>query len=131
MCWEGVRRHPRSAISSEPDAVKRLVDIEIHKYTMPLNAGWVDQLASFARTVNAGIEAPLMARTILALSEEIIENIRSKFDQNDAQVVETVDTIRQETVFQVEILLSQLQIHRHGPAAAQSRPQAVTFRGHP
>src|SRR3546814_18669452 len=38
--WEGVRRHPRSAISSEPDAVKRLVDIEIHKYTMPLNAGW-------------------------------------------------------------------------------------------
>src|SRR3546814_5502797 len=27
--WEGVRRHPRSAISSEPDAVKSLVDIEI------------------------------------------------------------------------------------------------------
>src|SRR3546814_9241487 len=37
--WEGVRRHPRSAISSEPDAVKRLVDIEIHKYTMPLKIG--------------------------------------------------------------------------------------------
>src|SRR3546814_2921463 len=109
--WEGVGRHPRSAISSEPDAVKRLVDIEIHKYTMPLNAGWVDQLASFARTVNAGIEAPLMARTILALSEEIIENIRSKFDQTDAKVVEAVDTIRQVTVFQVEILLSRSEEH--------------------
>src|SRR3546814_11105905 len=50
--WEGVRRHPRSAISSEPDAVKRLVDIEIHKYTMPPNAGWVDQLARVARQGN-------------------------------------------------------------------------------
>src|SRR3546814_745943 len=128
--WEGVRRHPRSAISSEPDAVKRLVDIEIHKYTMPLNAGWVDQLASFARTVNAGIEAPLMARTILALSEEIIENIRSKFDQTDAKVVEAVDTIRQVTVFQVEILLSQLQIIRSAQAADQARQQAMTFREH-
>ena len=128
--WEGVRRHPRSAISSQPDAVRRLVDIEIHKFTMPLNAGWVDQLASFARTVNAGIEAPLMARTILALSEEIIKNIRSKFDQTDAKVVEAVDTIRQVTVFQVEILLSQLQIIRSAQAADQARQQAMTFREH-
>src|SRR3546814_15779068 len=95
---------------------------------MPLNAGWVDQLASFARTVNAGIEAPLMARTILALSEEIIENIRSKFDQTDAKVVEAVDTIRQVTVFQVEILLSQLQIIRSVQAADQARQQAMNVR---
>src|SRR3546814_7943244 len=94
---------------------------------MPINAGWVDQLASFARTVNAGIEAPLMARTILALSEEIIENIRSKFDQTDAKVVEAVDTIRQVTVFQVEILLSQLQIIRSAQAADQARQQAMTL----
>src|SRR3546814_21082753 len=89
--WEGVRRHPRSAISSAPDAVKRLVYIEIHKYTMPLNAGWVDQLACFARPVNSGIEAPLMARTILALSDELIENIRSKIDPTAAQAGEAND----------------------------------------
>src|SRR3546814_16185359 len=71
-----------------------------------------------------------MARTILALSEEIIENIRSKFDQTDAKVVEAVDTIRQVTVFQVEILLSQLQIIRSAQAAEQARQQAMTFREH-
>src|SRR3546814_14666306 len=71
-----------------------------------------------------------MARTILALSEEIIENIRSKFDQTDAKVVEAVDTIRQVTVFQVEILLSQLQIIRSAQAADQARQQAMTFREH-
>src|SRR3546814_12982608 len=98
---------------------------------MPLNAGWVDQLASFARTVNAGIEAPLMARTILALSEEIIENIRSKFDQTDATVVEAVDPIRPVTVFQVEILLSQLQIIRNPLAADPARQQTPTSRLHP
>src|SRR3546814_763848 len=114
--------------SRGPDAVKRLVDMEIRKYTRPPNAGWVDQLASFARAVNAGIEAPLMARTILALSEEISENIRSTFDQTDAKVVEAVDTIRQVTVFQVEILLSQLQIIRSAQAADQARQQAMTFR---
>src|SRR3546814_17658231 len=71
-----------------------------------------------------------MARTILALSEEIIENIRSKFDQTDAKVVGAVDTIRQVTVFQVEILLSQLQIIRSAQAADQARQQAMTFREH-
>src|SRR3546814_13089898 len=74
--WEGVRRHPRSAISSEPDAVKRLVDIEIHKYTMPLNAGWVDQLASFARTVNAGIEARSEERRV---GKECVSTCRSRW----------------------------------------------------
>src|SRR3546814_16317088 len=72
-----------------------------------------------------------LARTILALSEEIIENIRSKFDQTDAKVVEAVDTIRQVTVFQVEILLSQLQLIRSAQAADQARQQAMTFRAHP
>src|SRR3546814_17214148 len=104
-----IRRPPRSTRTDT-----------LFPYTT-LFRSWVDQLASFARTVNAGIEAPLMARTILALSEEIIENIRSKFDQTDAKVVEAVDTIRQVTVFQVEILLSQLQIIRSAQADDQDR----------
>src|SRR3546814_15429989 len=80
-----------------------------------------DLLASFARTVNAGIEAPLMARTILALSEEIIENIRSKFDQTDAKVVEAVDTIRQVTVFQVETRSEERRVGKECVSTCRSR----------
>src|SRR3546814_9618666 len=113
-----IRRPPRSTRTDT-----------LFPYTT-LFRSWVDQLASFARTVNAGIEAPLMARTILALSEEIIENIRSKFDQTAAKVVEAVATIRPVTVFQVEILLSQPQIIRSAQAAEQARQQTLTSREH-
>src|SRR3546814_4383668 len=47
-----------------------------------------DESFDEASHIDKLLRDPKVARTILALSEEIIENIRQKFDKTDAKVVE-------------------------------------------
>src|SRR3546814_8386744 len=71
-----------------------------------------------------------MTRTTTDHAAEIVREIRAKLNCADEKVADAIDAIYRKTAFEVEILVSQLQVIGSQIAADRARAQSSEFRGH-
>src|SRR3546814_3281296 len=107
-----------------------MTDLEIQKYTAPIDARWVEHVATIARTLGHDASSSLMTRTTTDHAAEIVREIRAKLNCADEKVADAIDAIYRKTAFEVEILVSQLQVIGSQVAADRARAQSREFRGH-
>src|SRR3546814_17248338 len=87
-----------------------MTDLEIQKYTAPIDARWVEHVATIARKLGHDASSSLMTRTTTDHAAEIVREIRAKLNCADEKVADAIDAIYRQPEFEVEILVSQLQV---------------------
>lgn len=129
--WENVQRHPRSDISmGDTRFVTLMRDLEIKKYTTPVDARWVETLAALAQEMGGQTRGSVIVRSIADLAAEIVHEIRVRCDVPPDKITAATDTVYRKTAFEIEILLAQIELTGNHAAAERARAQSKTFRNH-
>ncbi len=99
------------------------------KYTHPIDADWIEQIALPARRLHAaGIPMSFVVNDMSRHIASLLENLRAAFSDDRAVLRTLADTINRASLIEVEIMMAQIAVLERTKSAARRHDESGQFK---